>query len=764
MGLATLGIVAASPAAASTLVVSNLNDQGTGSLRAAITAANDEGANPGPDTIAFQPGLAGTITLASALPAIERDITINGPGAGTLTVSGAGATRPFTIVSAAGRAIAVNINGLTIANGTAGVGNGGAIFAQGANLTLDRVAISSSSAASGGGVFFNGAYGVSLTVTNSTVSGNQATGTTSSTGGGGGIEVGRGGSFSGNMTLDHDTFSGNTSAFTGGAVDISAPVDSKLQLTSSTISGNHAVDSGSGVRLNGFGSGPWPTSGFKIADTTFSGNTATPGGSSRGGGLYVLYTGTTVERSTFSGNAANAGGGIYARDILMDLTNVTISGNTAKPGAAAFSGDDDYDGYGGGFYSHRANPNFNFVTIANNTARNAGGFMSLIGAAASFNNSIIGDNTATSGHEPDIDDATDGGAIAAKYTLIETMGGSWTAGSGQVHADPKLNPLGSDPSAPGAPQTQTLQATSPALNAGDPAFSPPPATDERGQNRLAGPAVDLGAVEMPVTPPAPSGPVVSVQPGDQSVADGQVATFSAAASGSPAPSVQWQVSTGGAPFSDVGGATSATYSLVAHTADSGKQYRAVFTNVAGTATSNAARLTVGAAGTVVERVNAGGGQVSGSPAWAGDTGSAPSPRSNASASGSTVYTTSSSIDMSDPSVPSGTPMSVVQAQRWDPGSGAEMQWAFPEANGTYEVRLYFAETYSGTARVGGRVFNVNVEGQALNNFDIFAAAGNQMNKAVVKRFTVNVTDGIINVDFGHVVENPSIQAIEIVRG
>src|SRR5204862_5606652 len=123
-----------------------------------------------------------------------------------------------------------------------------------------------------------------------------------------------------------------------------------------TISGNHAVYNGSGIAITGNGDGPWNAGVSRIADTTISGNTATPGGSSRGGGLYLLFMGTTFERSTFSGNSANAGGGIYGRDALMDMTNVTISGNTARTGATSFHGDDDYDGYGGGFYSHRANP------------------------------------------------------------------------------------------------------------------------------------------------------------------------------------------------------------------------------------------------------------------------------------------------------------------------------------------------------------------------------------------------------------------------
>src|SRR5262245_50462290 len=68
----------------STFTVQNLNDSGPGSLRAAITAAN---AHPNADLIKFANGLTGTIHLASQL-SITEDLTINGPGAGSVTVNG----------------------------------------------------------------------------------------------------------------------------------------------------------------------------------------------------------------------------------------------------------------------------------------------------------------------------------------------------------------------------------------------------------------------------------------------------------------------------------------------------------------------------------------------------------------------------------------------------------------------------------------------------------------------------------------------------
>jgi len=88
-------------------------------------------------------------------------------------------------------------------------------------------------------------------------------------------------------------------------------------------------------------------------------------------------------------------------------------------------------------------------------------------------------------------------------------------------------------------------------------------------------------------------PTITTQPANQTVTAGQTATFTAAATGSPTPTVQWQVSTdGGTTFSNVSGATSTTLSFTTTLSQSGNQYRAVFTNAAGTATTAAATLTV----------------------------------------------------------------------------------------------------------------------------------------------------------------------------
>ena len=91
-------------------------------------------------------------------------------------------------------------------------------------------------------------------------------------------------------------------------------------------------------------------------------------------------------------------------------------------------------------------------------------------------------------------------------------------------------------------------------------------------------------------------PVVSTQPGDQAVTDGEDATFEAAASGYPVPTVQWQRSTGDGHWADIDGGTSTTL-VLAHASAllDGTAYRAVFTNSVGAATTDPATLSVRAA-------------------------------------------------------------------------------------------------------------------------------------------------------------------------
>jgi hypothetical protein len=95
-------------------------------------------------------------------------------------------------------------------------------------------------------------------------------------------------------------------------------------------------------------------------------------------------------------------------------------------------------------------------------------------------------------------------------------------------------------------------------------------------------------------------PAVTTNPTNQAVCSGSAVSFTAAGSGTPAPTFQWQVSTTAVPaFTNIPGATSATYTI-ASTAigDNGNQYRCVLTNSCGTVNTTAATLTVNSSVTV----------------------------------------------------------------------------------------------------------------------------------------------------------------------
>src|SRR4051812_19329565 len=165
------------------------------------------------------------------------------------------------------------------------------------------------------------------------------------------------------------------------------------------------------------------------------------------------------------------------------------------------------------------------------------------------------------------------------------------------------------------------------------------------------------------------------------------------------------------------------------------------------------------AGAVLYRINAGGPSLSGNPSWAADTSSAPSGYSNASAARSDTSSTSSAVDVTDPSIPAGTPPALFQADRWDRITGEEMQWSFPVTPGPYEVRLYFAETDPALQAAGRRAFDVALEGaKVLDNYDVYADVGGY--KGVAKSFVVS-SDATLNVGLIHEIADPSIKGIEI---
>jgi hypothetical protein len=114
---------------AATFTVTTTSDNGAGSLRQAITDANN---TVGSDVIDFS-AISGTITLSSALPDITSDITINGPGESTLTITGVDTYRIFYV---SGGSFA--INNITLTHG-ASSGYAAFIYNSGRVLNITNV-------------------------------------------------------------------------------------------------------------------------------------------------------------------------------------------------------------------------------------------------------------------------------------------------------------------------------------------------------------------------------------------------------------------------------------------------------------------------------------------------------------------------------------------------------------------------------------------------------------------------------------------------
>ena len=242
----------------------------TCSLRDALTLNN---VTAGDITFApslYASGQMGTITLGTGsagdnpLPQITDWLNLLGPGANQITISGNNDANVGSIFTVYNNVDAF-FYGVTIANGNT-PGNGGAIY--------------------------NDAEGT-LTVTDSTLSANEALG-----GDGGAIEN------TGWLVVTGSTFSTN-SALDGGAIWSS----SSLEVANSTFSGNLATSSegAEGGAIFSYLSGVQMQ--LMVADSTFSGNEA-EGANGEGGAIWSDLGGTMATNNIFSGNSASSGGAI----------------------------------------------------------------------------------------------------------------------------------------------------------------------------------------------------------------------------------------------------------------------------------------------------------------------------------------------------------------------------------------------------------------------------------------------------------------------
>lgn len=495
--LPILGLLPAM-AGAATFTVTTTADSGAGSLRDALDQANR---TIGADTIAFASGLTGTIALSGGAIDIFDAVTINGPGATRLRLSGNNASRIFRIgPTEPGNVFATAISGLSLTDGSS-ADEGGAIFVDDSNLTISNCAFRNNSAQRGGGLYAFPSGSTTLTLRATRFENNGA----SADGGGFGaqdIDA---------VVVDDVVATGNTAAQSGGgaflrAVTVTITASDFSSNTSSTLApALVGISGGGGLRIDGSKA----TATASITATRLSNNNSQKG---QGGALWItalppdlppIVATATLDRVQISGNTADlAGGGIHAAYINTTVSAASLVGNTAQQsgGGIAFqsagalnlanatlAGNTSALAAGGGIHSASATSlAVASSTVAGNGAASGGG-IARDGSGATLRNSIVANNTAPTA--PDL-----AGAFAPNYTLVKNSGGATlTGGSGNlVGVDPLLGALTMN----GGPTLSLLPAAgSPALNAGDPAGAGLAAADQRGLARIAGGRVDLGAVE-----------------------------------------------------------------------------------------------------------------------------------------------------------------------------------------------------------------------------------------------------------------------------
>jgi hypothetical protein len=245
-----------------------------------------------------------------------------------------------------------------------------------------------------------------------------------------------------------------------------------------TIRNGHAGTTGGGVDNENNAT-------VTITSCTISSNTAGLGGGMFNGGPL------TIGSTTLSDNSASNGGGIYNDGAgVATLTNSTVSGNTASEGGGIFNI--------GEFASTNS-------TLSNNSASLGGGVFN--SETLQIGKTIL--NIGASG--ANISNA--GTVTSLGYNLSSDDGGGLLTGPGdQINTNPLLGPLQNN----GGPTfTHELLAGSPAIDAGDPNFTPPPFNDQRGPgfSRVVNSRIDKGSFEVqgPTGTPTPA-PTASPTP------------------------------------------------------------------------------------------------------------------------------------------------------------------------------------------------------------------------------------------------------------
>jgi hypothetical protein len=480
MALAWAGV-----ARADTIVVTNNNDEGPGSLREDIGFVEAGGK-------VIVPASVGTIRLNSEIE-IFQDVTIEGTGATRPVVDGQLNSRLFRI----GNGAFVEISGMNLAEGKAVPAKGtfsalgGGILFESGELTLandfierneaDATTAGKEGQAVGGAIFTS--LGASLTLDNTIVTDNRAVGGNEAT------DEALGGAIAarGELKIEGGEVKGNTAQgakVEGGGIYFDSEKPALLQGV--TVSGNLAqaypgsaakTILGGGLELEG----PTTLLGVTVRANTASGDSATgEGGEVLGGGLQSRSP-VTIVNSTFTANVASAqvkangssaGGAIAAGFKPMTIVNSTLAGNSVRAaGTSSLS-------RAGTLWTVLSTVRLENTIVAGGETSNGpqNCFLGMLGEIASA-----------------------GGNIDSAQTC------HLTAATDQSNTNPLLGPLAAN----GGPvETMALLPGSPAIDKG--VATDCPATDARGVLRPGGAACDVGAFEV-ATPVASTEPAIEVR-------------------------------------------------------------------------------------------------------------------------------------------------------------------------------------------------------------------------------------------------------------
>ena len=513
---------------------------------------------------------------------------------GALHLSGVSTTPPRTITNSV-------FTGNTVVGSGTGIAQGGAIFSEGGSLTVTESTFTSNSVA-GGANRFGGA--ISVVGGTAQVHYNRITGNTATNGSGASLGVSSG------ATLDatNNWWGCNTGPGTAGCDTAagSPTVSPRLVLTATstpaTVVGPNAISTITGtLTANSLGSAIGTANLDAFAGLPVAWSDPLPSGATLGAASTNLSAGS-ASTTYNSQNTSGPGHVLATLDNGTATATVTVNRAPAITSANAVS---FTVGTAGSFtvtttgYPTAAITRTGTVPAGMTFTDNGNGTATLSGnptAGGSYPLSL----TANNGVNPNATQTltvtvTQAPAFTSGNTATFTTG---TAGSFTVTTTPTAYPT---------PVTITKTGTVPSgltftdNGNGTATLSGTPAAGSGGAYSLsltASNGVNPNGTQT-LTVNVNQAPAVTTNPSDQTVNSGASVSFIAAASGFPAPTVQWQRSTnGGGSYTNIAGATNPTYTFTAASADNGNKYRAVFTNSSGSATSTAATLTVNTAPTI----------------------------------------------------------------------------------------------------------------------------------------------------------------------